>query len=53
MESDQMPKSMKAIVCINGSRTITNLDLDRFIDPSHVGCVVTGGAAGADSIAEQ
>ena len=48
-----MPKSMKAIVCINGSRTITNLDLDRFIDPSHVGCVVTGGAAGTDSIAEQ
>lgn len=47
-----MPSSQKPIVCINGSRNITAIDLDRFIDPSHIGCVVTGGAAGVDTIAE-
>ena len=48
-----MPSSQKPIVCINGSRNITAIDLDRFIDPSHIGCVVTGGAAGVDTIAEK
>ena len=48
-----MPKSSKPIVCINGSRTIKSLNLNAFIDPAHVGAVVTGGAAGVDTIAEQ
>lgn len=48
-----MPKSLKPIVCINGSRTIKELDLDRFIDYTHVGGVVTGGAQGVDTIAEK
>ena len=47
-----MPKSQKPIVCINGSRNIIAIDLDRFIDYNHVGAVVTGGAAGVDTIAE-
>ena len=47
-----MPKSSKPIVCINGSRTIKGIDLDRFIDYTHVGGVVTGGAQGPDTIAE-
>lgn len=47
-----MPKSMKPIVCINGSRTIKGIDLDRFIDYTHIGGVVTGGAEGPDTIAE-
>ena len=48
-----MPKSLKPIVCINGSRSISTLDIDRFIDPSHIGAVVTGGARGVDTIAER
>ena len=48
-----MPKSTtKPIVCINGSRTIKDIDLDRFIDYTHIGGVVTGGAKGPDTIAE-
>ena len=47
-----MPHSLKPIVCVNGSRDITFVDLDRFINPKHVGAVVTGGAAGVDTIAE-
>ena len=47
-----MPKSLKPIVCINGSRSIKAIDLDRFINPDHIGAVVTGGAAGVDTIAE-
>ena len=47
-----MPKSSKPIICINGSRTITGIDLDRFINPDHVGGVVTGGAHGPDTFAE-
>ena len=48
-----MPKcTTKPIVCINGSRSITNINLSLFINPSHVGCIVTGGARGIDTIAE-
>lgn len=48
-----MPKSSsKPIVCINGSRSITDINLDLFIDPDHVGCVVSGGANGVDTLAE-
>lgn len=47
-----MPKSQKPIVCINGSRSITDVNLGLFINPNHVGCVVTGGAHGIDTIAE-
>ena len=48
-----MPHSQKPVVCINGSRNIKSLNLDLFINPDHVGCIVTGGAAGVDTIAEQ
>ena len=51
-QGQKMPKSLKPIVCINGSRSIKAIDLDRFINPDHVGAVVTGGAAGVDTIAE-
>jgi hypothetical protein len=47
-----MPKSLKPIVCINGSRSIKAIDLDRCINQDHIGAVVTGGAAGVDTIAE-
>ena len=47
-----MPHNQKAIVCINGSRSITNVNLSLFINPAHVGCVVTGGAHGIDTVAE-
>ena len=47
-----MPHSLKPIVCINGSRSIKQLNLDMFINPDHIGAVVTGGAAGVDTIAE-
>lgn len=47
-----MPKSQKPIICINGSRSITNVNLGLFINPNHVGCVVTGGARGIDTLAE-
>jgi len=48
-----MPHSQKPIVCICGSRNISFVNLDLFIDPEHVGCVVSGGAAGVDTLAEQ
>jgi len=47
-----MPKSSKPIICISGSRTINNINFDLFIDPSHVGCVIAGGANGVDTLAE-
>ena len=47
-----MPHSGKPIICINGSRRVNSIDLDRFIDASAIGCVVTGGAAGVDTLAE-
>ena len=42
----------KPVVCINGSRTITSINLDRFINPNHIGTLVLGGANGIDTIAE-
>lgn len=49
-----MPKNItKPIVCINGSRSITDINLDLFINPSHVGCIVAGGANGVDTLAER
>ncbi len=48
-----MPKvTSKPIVCISGSRTIDYINLDLFIDPDHVGCIVSGGANGVDTLAE-
>jgi predicted Rossmann fold nucleotide-binding protein DprA/Smf involved in DNA uptake len=43
---------MKPIVGIIGSRSITTLNLDLFIDKTHVGEIVSGGANGTDKIAE-
>lgn len=42
----------KPIICICGSRDITDINLDLFIDPAHVGCVISGGANGIDTLAE-
>ena len=42
----------KPIVAIIGSRNITTLNLDLYIDPSHCGTIITGGATGVDNIAE-
>lgn len=42
----------KPIICICGSRDITDINLDLFIDPTHVGCVISGGANGVDTLAE-
>lgn len=47
-----MPKSQRAIVLVCGSRSIKTLNLDYYINPDHIGAVVTGGAAGVDTIAE-
>lgn len=43
----------KAIVCINGSRNIKHLNLNYFIYPEHVECVLEGGASGVDTIAQK
>lgn len=48
-----MPKSSKPIVCICGSRSIKDLNLDFYLDPNYFGEIVTGGAAGVDTIAEK
>ena len=45
-------KSSKPIVCINGSRSITDINLDLFINPDHCGIIVTGCAKGVDTLAE-
>ena len=42
----------KPIVCVNGSRSITNIDLDRFINPNHIETLILGGANGVDTLAE-
>lgn len=47
-----MPNSQKPVVCICGSRTIKNLNLDLFIDCAKIGCIVAGGVSGPDTIAE-
>ena len=48
-----MPKSSKPIVCICGSRSIKDLNLDFYLDPNYFGEIVTGGAVGVDTIAEK
>ena len=48
-----MPKSSKPIVCICGSRSIKDLNLDFYLDPNDFGEIVTGEAAGVDTIAEK
>ena len=48
-----MPKSSKPIVCICGSRSIQILNLDFYLNPDYFGEIVTGGAAGLDTIAEK
>ena len=47
-----MPFSSKPIVTIIGSRSITALNLSLYIDPNHCGTIITGGATGVDTIAE-
>ena len=47
-----MPKSQKPIVCICGSRDITDVNLSLYLNPEHIGCIVTGGARGIDTLAE-
>ena len=47
-----MPHSSKPIVCICGSRDIDYINLDLFIDPTHVGEIISGGAFGIDSLAK-
>lgn len=48
-----MPKSSKPIVLICGSRTIDNINLDRYLNPNNYSEVVSGGANGVDTLAEQ
>lgn len=48
-----MPKSNKPIVCICGSRQINSLPISLYLDPSTVGCVISGEANGIDTIAKQ
>lgn len=48
-----MPKSNKPIVCICGSRSINNLNLDFYLNPTDYGEVVCGGANGVDTLAEK
>lgn len=48
-----MPKSQKPVVFICGSRNILDLCLDNYLDKDKIGCVVSGGANGVDTIAEK
>lgn len=48
-----MPKSSKPIVCICGSRSINNLNLDFYLNPTDYSEVVCGGANGVDTFAEK
>lgn len=48
-----MPKNSKPIVVISGSRSIKDLNLDNYLNPSEIGEIVTGGAVGVDSIADK
>ena len=48
-----MPKSSKPIVCLCGSRSIKDLNLDFYLDPDYSGEIVTGGTAGVDTIVEK
>lgn len=48
-----MPKSQKPIICINGSRTITDINLDKWLNPQEIGCICSGGANGVDTLVEK
>lgn len=49
-----MPKIItKPTVCICGSRSIKNLNLSLYLDPSTFGAVIHGGANGVDWLVEQ
>lgn len=43
----------KSIICICGSRSINWINLDLFIDPTHVKQIIQGGAIGIDNLAAQ
>jgi len=45
-----MPKNSKPIVCVLGSYTIHDLDLDRFLRASDIGELVTGGMSSIDTL---
>ena len=48
-----MPKSSKPIVLICGSRTIDSINLDWYLNPNEYSEVISGGANGVDTLAEQ
>lgn len=48
-----MPKSQKPIVTIISSDSITDIDLNNFIDPNHIGEIISGGTAAIDFIIEK
>ncbi len=50
-EKNGMPHSSKPIICICGSDNIDYIDLDKYIDPTHVGEVISGESLGIDNIA--
>ena len=43
----------KPIAAIIGSRTITSLNLSQYLNPQDYAAILSGGATGVDSIAEQ
>ena len=43
----------KPVILICGSRDITELNISRYIRPSSIGAVISGGAIGVDSIAKK
>ena len=48
-----MPKSIyKPIVCVCGSHDIDYIDLDLFIDPAHVGEIISSESFGIDYLAK-
>lgn len=48
-----MPKiTTKPVVCINGSRSIKELNISRYLSPDYPAAVVAGGAKGVDTIAK-
>lgn len=49
-----MPRIItKPTILICGSRSIKSLNISHYIRPSSIGCVISGGAIGIDTIAEQ
>lgn len=49
-----MPRQItKPIICVCGSRSIDYVNIDNFIDKDKVSEIITGGATGVDTLAEQ